>query len=516
MNRKIKKIISLALSLIIVSGIISTAAFAYIPYTAYNFDYYGEIMNGPSGYIPEKVLFGPDVGIDEFVNPSDMYISKNEQIFIVDSGAANSRSRIVVLNKNFKLVKIIENFVGPKGEKLDVINAAGICLDKQGYIYLCDPDSFRVLKMDMNGQVVLIYGAPPQEYVNETFTYRPQKIGVGINGSIFVISKGSTDGIMEFDTKGSFVRFFGAPEVQLSAIDYLNIYWRNIYRAIGGNSVDEYFATYVPSEFANLSVDDNGFIFTMVPSNESSTNEVYKLNFQGKNILDPAQKSTCKQSSALSANYGDLITRSTLGAGNVFADICFDDEGFFSLLDSNLGRIFEYDKEGNLIFVYGNKGNQMNQIQEGLLSGPTAIIKLDKKTAVIDSNTGAITVFKLSDFGEDLHTAVSFYNEGKYDEAEGPWKTVLKYDANSELAHIGLGKVHYLSGNYKEALEEFKLGNDRNNYSRTYKLYRDDMIRDNFALIVFLVILLMAILVVYKKYGKKIIKKIQARRGGDQ
>ncbi len=516
MNRKINKFISLIISMIVIGMLVSTTAFAYIPYTAYNFDYFGEIVNGPAGYIPQKVLFGSDVGIDEFVNPSDMYLSKDEQIFIVDSGAADSRSRIIILDKNFKLVKIIEKFIGLKGELLDVRNASGICMDNKGYIYLCDPDSFRVLKMDMNGQVVLIFGAPPQQYVNESFTYRPQKLGIGINGSIFVISKGSTDGIMEFDTKGSFVRFFGAPEVELSVVDYLNIYWRNIYRVIGGNSVDDYFATYVPSEFSNMTVDENGFIFTMVASNEASTGEVYKLNFQGKNILDPLQKSTCKQSDALSSNYGDLITRSTQGESNVFADICLDNDGFFTLLDSNLGRVFEYDKEGNLIFVYGNKGNQINQIQEGLLTSPSAVIKLGKKTVVIDSSVGAITIFELSDFGEDLHAAVGYYNQGKYDEAQGPWETVLKYDANSELAHIGLGKVHYLRGNYKDALDEFKLGNDRNNYSRTYKLYRDDVIRANFTWVILIVILLLAIWIVLKKWGHKIIDKIKVRKGGDQ
>jgi len=516
MNKKIRKVIALVLSLVIVAMIATTAASAYIPYTAYNFDYFGEIVNGPAGYVPEQIIFGADVGVGEFINPADMFVTEKEQILIVDSGAAGSRSRIIILDKNFKLVKTIEKFVSPKGEALDVINATGVCMDKNGFIYLCDPDSFRILKMDQNGNVVLIYGAPPSEFVNDSFVYRPQKLGIGINGSIFVISKGCTDGIMEFDTKGSFVRFFGAPEVELSVTDYLNIYWRNIYRVIGGDQVDDYFATYVPSEFSNLTVDENGFVFTMVASNESSTDEVYKLNFQGKNILDPLQKSTSKQSSALSRNYGDLITRSTAGAGNVFADVCLDKEGFFTLLDSNLGRVFEYDREGNLIFVYGNKGNQINQVQEGLLVMPCAVIKLGTKTVIMDSTTGAITVFELSDYGEELHSAVGYYNEGKYDQAEGPWTTVLKYDANSELAHIGLGKVHYLRGDYEAALDEFRLGNDRNNYSRAYKLYRDDVIRSNFTWVVIIIVLLLAVLIVSKKWGKQIIKKIKEGKGGDQ
>ena len=403
MNIKFKKLFALLIALVAVSIMMTTAAFAYIPYTAYNFDYYGEIVNGPAGYIPDEILVGSDMGTGDLINASDMYVTKDNQIIIVDSGAPGAATRISILNENFKLLKQIETFYGPDGKVLNVINATGICVDNDGYIYLCDPDSFRILKMDTNGVVSLIYGAPPEEFVNDAFVYRPQKVGVGINGSIYVISKGCTDGILEFDTEGTFVRFFGAPEVQLTVTDYLNIYWRNIYRVFGGDTVDDYFATYVPSEFSNLSVDRNGFVFTMVAANESSNDEMYKLNFKGTNILDPSQKSTSKQSAAMSANYGDLITRATAGAGNVFADICLDSDDFFSLLDSNLGRVFEYDKEGNLIFVYGNKGNQINQVQEGLLCSPSAIAKIGKKTIVLDSETGAITIFKLSDFGEQLH-----------------------------------------------------------------------------------------------------------------
>ncbi len=517
MKRKMKKFAALLVSLLIVTLLASTAAVAYVPYVAYNFDYYGEIVNGPTGYVPEKVLFGEDLGVKKLDNASDMYASEDgKYILIVDSGAADARTRVIVLNNKFKLIKIIEEFYGENNEKLDVINASGICMDKEHYIYLCDPDQSRVLKMDMNGKVVLEYREPPEEFVDDSFAYRPQKLGIGINGSIYVISKGCTDGIMEFDTNGTFVRFFGAPEVELSVGDYINIYWRNIYRVIGGDQVDDYFATYVPSEFSNLSVDENGFVFTMVASNESSTDEMYKLNFQGKNILDPTQKSTTKVSETLSANYGDLITRSTMGAGNVFEDVCLDDDGFFTLLDRNLGRLFEYDKEGNLIFVFGNKGNQVNQVQEGLLVDPRAVIKVEDKTVVLDYPTGSLTVFGLSDYGKELHRAVNYYNDGKYDLAEQPWRSVLKYDANSELAHIGLGKVHYLKGNYKEALDEFELGNDRNNYSRAYKLYRDAVIRSNFTWVLSLLVVLFVLLFVYKKFGKAIFAAIKNRKGGDQ
>lgn len=516
MKMKLKKTLAILIALVSVIALLSTSAFAYTPYTSYNYDFYGDIVAGPEGYVPERILFGSDCGIDEFINPSDMFIAHDNSIYVVDSGASGGRTRVIILTPDFKVKKIISNFIDPTGKQLDVINGSGICVDKDNNIYLCNPDAFRILKMNTEGKVSLVYGAPPSEFVTSSFLYRPEKVGLAINGSIYVISKGCTDGILEFDTKGAFVRFFGAPEVELSVSDYFNIYWRNIYRVFGGDSVDDYFATYVPSEFSNLTVDKNGFVFTMVASNESSIDEVYKLNFIGANILDPTEKSATKKTASMSRNYGDLITRTTMGKGNVFADVCLDNDGFFSLLDTNLGRVFEYDKEGNLIFVYGGKGNETNQIQYGLLDSACAICKLGKKTVVIDSSTGAITIFKLSDYGEQLHNAVNLYNDGKYETAEKPWNTVLKYDANSELAHIGLGKVHYLQGDYKEALSEFKLGNDRNNYSRSFKLYRDEVIRSNFPLVVTLLIVLIVLLIVIKKYGKKIKGLLSKNKEGDR
>ena len=518
MKRSFRKTFVLISSVVLLMTVLVSSAFAYTPYTAYNFDYYGDIVAGPAGYVPERILDGEALGVDELTNPSDMYIHTDNKIYITDTDPSASYARVIILNSDFKLIKMITKFIGTDGKPLTVPSLRGICVDKAGFIYVCDPDNFRVLKMNASGQVVLVYGAPPKEYVTESFVYRPQKLGIGINGSIYVLSQGNTDGIMEFDTKGVFVRFFGAPEVELSVSDYINIYWRRIYRVFGGSAVDEYFATYVPSEFSNLTVDENGFIFTMVASNENSTNELYKLNFVGTNILDPSQKSTKKKTSSLSSNYGDLITRMTVGAGNIFADVCTDEDGFFSLLDSNLGKVFEYDKEGNLIFVYGNKGNEANQIQAGLLDFPSAIAKLGKRTIVLDAGAGTITIYKLSDFGEQLHQAVNFYNRGEYEASKEPWNHVLKYDANSELAHIGLGKVLYLQGNYKESLAEFKLGNDRNNYSRAYKLYRDSVIRSNFGWVISIAVLLIAFLIVRKKYGRRIKAALAARKkkGGEQ
>ena len=87
---------------------------------------------------------------------------------------------------------------------------------------------------------------------------------------------------------------------------------------------------------------------------------------------------------------------------------------------------------------------------------------------------------------------------------------------NSKGSDRAQESYNNLRGNYAEALDEFKLGNDRNNYSRTYKLYRDDVIRSNFTWVVTIIVVLLILLIVWKKYGKQIKARLKAKKGGDQ
>ena len=142
--------------------------------------------------------------------------------------------------------------------------------------------------------------------------------------------------------------------------------------------------------------------------------------------------------------------------------------------------------------------------------------KLGDKTIVVDQTTCAITVYKLSDYGSVLHEAVGYYNKGLYIEAEKQWKEVLRYNANSDLAHVGIGKVYYSNGDYKNAMEEFRLANDRENYSKAFALYREEVLKDNFDLIAYAIVILIVVLFVVKKFGKKIVNAIKERKNGGE
>ncbi len=508
MKTTLKSVLIVAL-IFVMAATMALPAFAYVPYNTYNYNFYGETVGSPAGYVPEKLLLAEDLGISAIHSPNDIYVDdSNNQIYLLDLGGVNARGRLSIFDENFNLISEFKYLTDINGEQYSLKNPCGVTTDKNGYIYICDTDNGALLKLTHEGQIIMKYEAPSDDIFDESNTYKPYKIVIGINGSAYVISKGCLEGILEFNPEGEFVRFFGAPKVQLSVGDYLQIYWRKIYRSFGGADVDDLFVTYVPTEFENIDIDHNGFIFSTVIANEKSTEEASKLNFTGTNTLNPTSKSTKKVNDTLSTNYGDLQVISK-NHDNNFVDIVVDKDGFFSMLDTKLSKIFEYDSEGNLVFVYGGAGEQV-----GTFGNVSAMAKLGKKTLVIDKTSCAITVFKLSDYGEALHEAVNYYNLGLYAEADPAWRKVLLYNANSDLAHVGIGKVYYSNGEYKNSMEEFRLANDRENYSRSYALYRKEVIRANFTLGATLLVILFIALIIWRKYGKKIIAAIREKKNG--
>lgn len=512
MKNKFKKFGAVAMIIMVIATMLSLPSSAYIAYNSYNYNFYGEVIETPSGYTPSKVYYAKDLGLDVLNNPVDIYVSPQEEIYILDYVGSDNKAFLHIFDKDFKLIKTLSTLKA-NGHDYQMLLPESVVVDNYGYIYVCDTGNKQVLKLDKNksGKIVQTIGAPNSDLF--TGDFKPSKVAIAKNESLYVISSGCLDGIMEFDPNGKFLRYFGAPDVQLTLTDYINLAWRRVYRSLFGKNVDESFITYVPTEFENLIVDNDGFVYSViVTTNAQNTDQLFKMNFLGSNILDPQAKSTKKVDATLSSTYGDLVRRATSTEGNVFRDLAVDNSGYITLLDTNLCKVFEYDSEGNLTFVYGGKGEQ-----QGFFNTPVACAKLGDKTLVLDRYYGSVTVFDLTDYGEQLHEAINLYDQGEYDRAEKLWDVVLKHNANCELAHIGLGKVYYQYGRYEDAIEHFELANDRFNYQDAYSLYRESILSDHFGTIMTSLLVLIVLWIVWRIFGKTIKEAIKNKRegGGD-
>ena len=77
----------------------------------------------------------------------------------------------------------------------------------------------------------------------------------------------------------------------------------------------------------------------MRKGNDVTSGQVKKLNAKGRNILP-------------NKVFGDAGTDSSLTAVTV------DDSGFITVMDSGSGRLFQYDGEGNLLYIFGGRGER--------------------------------------------------------------------------------------------------------------------------------------------------------------
>jgi len=174
------------------------------------------------------------------------------------------------------------------------------------------------------------------------------------------------------------------------------------------------------------------------------------------------------------------------------------------VLDSNRGRIFTYNEDGSLLYVFGKIGKQF-----GTFKSPVALDRVGENIAVLDRDMGQITLFQPTRFGELVNEANRLYSIGQHDASAEVWKEVLKYDANYEMAYVGVGKALLREGKNKEALGYLKLGYDRKYYSKAFERYRKEVLREHFgAIMTGLVALAVgwAVLLAVWKYRKRRLK----------
>lgn len=76
------------------------------PYSNYNYDFWGTPIPAPAAYVPSRIIDGRALDIDNFNKPSDLFTGPDNRLYVADSG----NSRIVVINENWELDRIIDGF----------------------------------------------------------------------------------------------------------------------------------------------------------------------------------------------------------------------------------------------------------------------------------------------------------------------------------------------------------------------------------------------------------------------
>ena len=482
---KVKKLLSLVLALVILlttGG--SVAAADELPYDTYNYDYREYIHYTPAAYIPEKTIRGLDLSyngepIGAFKTPQDMCLAPNGNIYIADTG----NNRIVVLDNAMKnVLHIITTF--KNGEKDDSFKSPyGVAVSEKGWVYIADQKNKRVVVLDENDTLMQIIENPQSESLADNYVFNPMKVVVDYADRVYVIAQNMFEGIMVFESDGNFSNFFGTIEVSISL-------WEKFWRRIATKEERSNQRLYIPTEFTGIDIDPEGFVYAS-NIDANGIQGVRRLNPRGEDVIKKGQNQNVG---------GDLIIAGSgdYAGASQFTDVVYRDNGLYSCLDRKRGRIFTYDHEGNLLYIFGGLGTQ-----EGTFTLPVAVEDIGGRITVLDATKGEILCFVETEYGRLINEAVALRYDGDEADAVALWERVLELDENNELANTGIGKAYLTAGDYKKAMYYLELGMAREYYSIAYKRYRNEILSQNIGYVLTGVLVLLAGVLVVKVMKKR-------------
>ncbi len=490
-------LIKLIVSILMFSVLILTeipqraAATMSYPYICYNYDYRSILNYAPAAYEPGNSINtstftyqGENVG--KLSSPQDLCKSADGKIYVADTG----NNRIIILNSSMtEVINIISSF--DNNGKQDTFNTpTGVAVSEDYCLYIADTRNKRIVVLDENGVLLSIVDNPTSEVLEDGFVFQPLKVSVDYANRIYCIAQNQFEGIMVFDTNGKFTGFFGTIPVTIST-------WEKFWRRIATKAERSNQQLYIPTEFTGIDIDEDGFVYaTNIDS--AGTQAVRRLNPKGEDVIKKGEDD----------NLGGDIWNGGSGdyaGSSQFVDVIYRGDGIYSCLDRRRGRIFTYDHEGNLLYVFGGIGTQ-----RGTFSMPVAIDIIGDQIIVLDSSRAEISVFNETEYGDMINQAVSLRFSGDETQAVELWKRVLELNENNELANTGIGKAYLTAGDYKNAMKYLKLGMSRTYYSIAFRRYRNAILKDNIGYVFTAVLILIIAFVVWRKIRQRK-KSVKAR-----
>lgn len=356
---------------------------------------------------------------------------------------------------------------------------------------LCIADSTDdLIVLDSSLTVTRVMKDADSEVLEAGYVFTPMKVAVDYAGRIYCIAQNMFEGIMVFETNGEFTGFFGTIQVTISA-------WDKFWRKLATKEERAKQQLFIPTEFTGIDIDQEGFVYAS-NVDTAGTQAVRRLNPKGEDVIRQGANANLG---------GDIAINGTsqyAGASKI-VDVVYRDKGVYSLLDSKRGRVFTYDHEGNLLYIFGGLGTQ-----EGTLNRPVAIEYAQDRLLVLDATQNSILIYGETEYGRLINDAVALRYDGDEAEAVTLWEQVLRLDENNELANTGIGKAYLSAGENEKAMEYLKRGMNREYYSVAFKRFRNEMLKENIQYVLTGVVVLVAAAIVFVKVVKP---RLNAKKG---
>ncbi|MCM1103954.1 MAG: hypothetical protein NC409_07585 [Clostridium sp.] len=443
--KKIKKsIISLTALLIALTVSADTLIVqADAPYKTYTVDGYGYVSETQTAYLPYETI--TKIGEEAMNAPTDFTLLDDGYMYILDSGNA----RVVVSDMEAELITTF-------GEGV-LVNPRGIYVTPEHICYVADRDARSVFVFDADGELIHTYGKPTAPLYGETQDFLPLKVIANEAGTMYVICESNTNGVVQISPVegGTFLGYFGTNSTDPSL-------WNIIWRSIQTDAQRAKSQGNIPATPDNMAIDEKGLIYTVTRGEGDDT--LKRLNIAGINMIEPDA-------------YEEVPAAVAVGNhDNVF-------------VASQMGYIYEYNNEGELLFVFG--GSDDGQQRIGLSTKVEAIqVGTDDKIYVLDSDKAQIQVYEPTEFTNYLHEALYLFSKGRYTQSKEPLTEVLKMNNLFDYANMAMGRALYKEENYSDAVYYARLAKDYDGYSDAFWEIRNNWLKHNLAAVIIILVVL--------------------------
>ena len=236
----------------------------------------------------------------------------------------------------------------------------------------------------------------------------------------------------------------------------------------------------IPSTPTNLHIDEDGLIYTVTQGDRDMA--LKKLNIAGKNMLDSDPYWADLPAAVTTGQYHNML-----------------------VADSD-GYIYEYNEEGELLFMFGGRDDGRQRI--GLCNKVEAIaVDNSDRIYLLDSDKKQVHIFTPTEFTDLLHEALYLFSKGRYTESKEPLEKVLQMNSMFDYANQAMGHAYLQEENYTEALRYFRLAKSADGYSDAFWEVRNIWIRNYLVMAVVIIVVFGVVLNLYKrririKYGQ--------------
>lgn len=496
--KKLSRVLALILSIVLLAGMAFQVSAKDAPYETYTYSINGEVLISPHAYTPEKTVTPYEMNLTGSLNsPQDIFVDEkgNGNIYISDKDASGN-GRVLVCNSDFIYQYTINEFVNEQGVPDKLKSPSGLYVYENN-LYVCDTENSRVVVFDtQTREFKFIINAPNADIMGSDTIFRPVSVGVNASGTTYIVSDQTFSGIIALNPDGSFQAFLGAQKTSVSLAVRIR---RMLFPTVTTES-------FISTPYQSLTMDDEGQIWATIIFD--STEETSLTNA----IQTLSKDATYAPIKRLNAKGDDIMVRNgfALPAGEVMfsdmkdmtkevgpstlVDIAMGPNGMWSVVDSKRGKIYTYDTEGNLLFAFGDMGQQL-----GHLARPVAITYCGSDIYVLDDILNAVVVYKRTEYGDVIDLALKHNMDREYGAAYDDWQEILKRNQNFDAAYVGVGKNLYRQHDYEGAMENYATAFEKENYSVAFQAWRKEATQKNILWI--FIVAVVAIILIAKAFG---------------